>query len=66
MTAFWTQGEDTVWVNVDFVIPHPSDDYWIGVFSPSKFKYACLHLSSQFSIEVESTLGIHFYMAIMI
>ena len=43
MTAFCSQGEGTAWVNVDFVIPHPSDDDWIGVFSPSNFKYACLH-----------------------
>ncbi|CAL5017971.1 unnamed protein product [Urochloa decumbens] len=31
------QGEDTAWVSVDFVAPHPSGDDWIGIFSPSNF-----------------------------
>ncbi|KAL6863822.1 hypothetical protein ACP4OV_016725 [Aristida adscensionis] len=31
------QGEDTDWVTVDFVVPHPSDGDWIGVFSPANF-----------------------------
>jgi hypothetical protein len=35
------QGEDTAWVTLDFVAPHPSGDDWIGVFSPSNFKYSC-------------------------
>jgi hypothetical protein len=34
-----TQGEDTAWVTVGFVYPRPSDGDWIGVFSPSNFKY---------------------------
>lgn len=32
-----TKGEDTAWVKVDLVTPHPSADDWVGVFSPSKF-----------------------------
>ncbi|PUZ46437.1 hypothetical protein GQ55_7G078400 [Panicum hallii var. hallii] len=32
-----TKGEDTAWVSVDFVAPHPSGDDWIGIFSPSNF-----------------------------
>lgn len=27
-------------MKVDLVTPHPSADDWVGVFSPSKFKYA--------------------------
>lgn len=32
------QGEDTQWVTVSLVSPHPSADDWLGVFSPAKFK----------------------------
>lgn len=40
MTMLWTQqGEDTAWVTVSFVSPRPSDGDWIGIFSPSNFKY---------------------------
>ncbi|CAA3027841.1 probable inactive purple acid phosphatase 27 [Olea europaea subsp. europaea] len=31
------KGEDTAWVVVDFVNEEPSNDDWIGVFSPAKF-----------------------------
>ncbi|KAL2543764.1 putative inactive purple acid phosphatase 27 [Forsythia ovata] len=31
------KGKDTEWVNVDFEYEDPSDDDWIGVFSPAKF-----------------------------
>ncbi|KAL2516642.1 putative inactive purple acid phosphatase 27 [Abeliophyllum distichum] len=31
------KGNDTEWVNVDFEYEEPSDDDWIGVFSPAKF-----------------------------
>jgi hypothetical protein len=37
--TLWRQGEDTAWVTVDFHVPHASDGDWIGVFSPSNFKY---------------------------
>jgi hypothetical protein len=32
------QGEDTEWVTVKYGWTDPSDDDWIGVFSPSEFK----------------------------
>lgn len=31
------KGEDTQWVTVSLVSPHPSADDWLGVFSPAKF-----------------------------
>jgi hypothetical protein len=42
LTTSSIQGEDTAWVSVDFVAPHPSGDDWIGIFSPSNFKYTSL------------------------
>jgi hypothetical protein len=37
--CFWMwQGEDTEWVTVKYGWTDPSDDDWIGVFSPSEFK----------------------------
>lgn len=32
------QGEDAEWVDVHLVNPEPSEDDWVGVFSPAKFK----------------------------
>ena len=32
------QGEDTEWVTVKHGWTDPSDDDWIGVFSPAEFK----------------------------
>ncbi|KAM5567389.1 putative inactive purple acid phosphatase 1 [Rosa sericea] len=31
------KGETSVWVNLQFSSPHPSNDDWIGVFSPANF-----------------------------
>ncbi|KAK4775589.1 hypothetical protein SAY87_023550 [Trapa incisa] len=31
------KGEDTEWVSVELEYPNPSDDDWVGVFSPAKF-----------------------------
>ncbi|KAK6932008.1 Calcineurin-like phosphoesterase domain, ApaH type [Dillenia turbinata] len=31
------KGEDTEWVTVDLMQPNPSEDDWIGVFSPANF-----------------------------
>ncbi|MED6206914.1 putative inactive purple acid phosphatase 27 [Stylosanthes scabra] len=31
-------GEDTEWVTVNVVSPEPSNDDWVGVFSPAKFQ----------------------------
>ncbi|KAB1217436.1 putative inactive purple acid phosphatase 27 [Morella rubra] len=31
------KGEDTQWVNVNLVNPHPSVDDWVAIFSPAKF-----------------------------
>ncbi|KVH98147.1 Iron/zinc purple acid phosphatase-like C-terminal domain-containing protein [Cynara cardunculus var. scolymus] len=33
------EGEDTSWVNVELKYPEPSENDWVGVFSPAKFKY---------------------------
>lgn len=35
---FLSQGEDTEWVVVEYENAEPSNDDWIGVFSPAKFK----------------------------
>ncbi|ONK55829.1 uncharacterized protein A4U43_C10F1400 [Asparagus officinalis] len=32
-----TKGETTEWVNLEYGHPNPSDEDWIGVFSPAKF-----------------------------
>lgn len=32
------QGQHSQWVLVEYSSPHPSDDDWIGVFSPGDFK----------------------------
>ncbi|KAG5537189.1 hypothetical protein RHGRI_024576 [Rhododendron griersonianum] len=32
------EGEDTQWVNVDLEYSEPSQNDWVGVFSPAKFK----------------------------
>ncbi|PIN21021.1 Phosphodiesterase I [Handroanthus impetiginosus] len=32
------KGEDTEWVDVELENPAPSEDDWVGVFSPAKFK----------------------------
>lgn len=37
----WTvmmQGDTSEWVDVEFFHPNPSDDDWIGVFSPANFR----------------------------
>lgn len=34
------QGESAEWVAVQFQHPNPSNDDWVAVFSPAKFKYA--------------------------
>ncbi|KAI7725041.1 hypothetical protein M8C21_004032, partial [Ambrosia artemisiifolia] len=31
------KGEDTAWVNVELKYPEPSENDWVGVFSPAKF-----------------------------
>lgn len=54
---FSTQGEDTAWVTVDFVAPNPSGDDWIGIFSPSNFKYTVL----LFSDNLNTKFGIRGY-----
>lgn len=33
------QGENSEWADVEFFHPNPSDDDWIGVFSPANFRY---------------------------
>ncbi|CAK9148705.1 unnamed protein product [Ilex paraguariensis] len=30
-------GEDAQWINVELSFPNPSEDDWVGVFSPAKF-----------------------------
>lgn len=32
------KGEDVDWVTIELQHPNPSNDDWIGVFSPAKFK----------------------------
>lgn len=32
------QGEDYQWITVELNSPHPSEDDWVGIFSPAKFK----------------------------
>ncbi|KAG8374522.1 hypothetical protein BUALT_Bualt10G0003700 [Buddleja alternifolia] len=39
-------GEDTEWVVVDFENDEPSNDDWIGVFSPAKFNGSNCHIES--------------------
>ncbi|KAL2524863.1 putative inactive purple acid phosphatase 27 [Abeliophyllum distichum] len=40
------RGEDTEWVDVDFEIEEPSNDDWIGVFSPAKFNASSCYLEN--------------------
>ena len=32
------QGEDFQWITVELECPDPSEDDWVAVFSPAKFK----------------------------
>lgn len=32
------KGEDTAWVNVELKYSEPSENDWVGVFSPAKFE----------------------------
>ncbi|KAL9996408.1 putative phosphodiesterase I [Helianthus debilis subsp. tardiflorus] len=32
-----SKGEDTEWINVNLEYPRPTNDDWVGVFSPAKF-----------------------------
>ncbi|KAL8250333.1 hypothetical protein R6Q59_034026 [Mikania micrantha] len=32
-----SKGEDAEWINVSFEYPEPTNDDWVGVFSPAKF-----------------------------
>lgn len=34
------QGQSSNWVVVEFRHPNPSNDDWVGVFSPSGFRYS--------------------------
>lgn len=34
----WLQGEDNEWVTVEVESPEPTNDDWVGVFSPANFK----------------------------
>ncbi|ONK65237.1 uncharacterized protein A4U43_C07F35080 [Asparagus officinalis] len=33
------KGQTTEWVNLEYGHPNPSDEDWIGVFSPAKFRH---------------------------
>ncbi|KAL2547571.1 putative inactive purple acid phosphatase 27 [Forsythia ovata] len=40
------RGEDTEWVDVNFEIEEPSNDDWIGVFSPAKFNASSCYVEN--------------------
>ncbi|GKA23229.1 nucleotide pyrophosphatase/phosphodiesterase-like protein [Tanacetum coccineum] len=40
------KGEDTAWVNVELKYPEPSNDDWVGVFSPAKFNASDCYFES--------------------
>ncbi|MCD9637678.1 hypothetical protein HAX54_021090 [Datura stramonium] len=37
-TLLGPKGEDVEWVTINLRNAHPSEDDWVGVFSPAKFK----------------------------
>ncbi|KAM7483449.1 hypothetical protein LguiB_008032 [Lonicera macranthoides] len=40
------KGEDTEWVDIELEHPEPSDDDWVGVFSPAKFNASICFLEN--------------------
>ncbi|KAJ0950557.1 putative phosphodiesterase I [Helianthus annuus] len=40
------KGEDTAWVNVELKYPQPSENDWVGVFSPAKFNASDCYFES--------------------
>ncbi|XP_050375043.1 probable inactive purple acid phosphatase 1 isoform X2 [Argentina anserina] len=58
------KGETSVWVNLLFFSPHPSNDDWIGVFSPANFSAStCPAENSWMTVPLLCTAPIKFQYA---
>jgi len=62
------QGENSEWVDVEFFHPNPSGDDWIGVFSPSNFRYQPSHGLTDWhkaTNPIERGLGVFYFLTML-